>query len=187
MLHYTISVGQPHPAAPTGVPSGVRFHAGRGGVEIVAVLPGLTRLETRAWANGQTRLALVPAGTHTFFVCFDIDGFGWWSDAPFALGLAPVESRGLPPREQSEGFVVQLHLIEALTMQTRAVRLGTASRSFSAKLEELFAGQQAALGEFSQRAHDAEIEAAYRRWPTSTEMACSAEVIEVAEWVPPAR
>ena len=76
-------------------------------------------------------------------------------------------------------------LVEAGSMAVRALRVVTVSSSWSAKLEELVAGQQAALGEFSPRAHDAEIEAAYRRWPTARAMARSAAAIEVAGRVHP--
>ena len=175
-----LSVGQPHPTIPATAPDGVRFSVGPGGVEIVALLPNLSKSEARAWAKGRLRLALLPAGTHTFFMCFDIDGFGRWSDAPFALGLVPVECRGLPPRKPAEGFVVRLLLIESGSKVIRAMRFVTVSGKFSAGIEALYAGQEAALDEFSARAHDAEIEKAYRRYPTATEMARAAMVIEVA-------
>jgi len=106
--------------------------------------------------------------------------FHKWSDSPFCLGLHPAGRRGLPVRDPHQGRLLTVILADAESSVALALRVVSISQAWSVVLEDMLATQEAALPSFSAASADAEIEAAYRRWPNVRDMVRAAAIIETA-------
>lgn len=177
-------VGQRHPLVRPGHPEGVTFGIGADGLYLLGVIGQPTPKEIRAWSRGRLRLGVLPAGLHVLFLLYELDGFAPWSDAPYSLGL----TQGMLPQpvQPEGGALMQLTLVDAGTAIIRSLRVVSVSAGFCAELWRALGEQGGALPAYSEPARQAEVDAAYRRWPHSRDMVKSASMIEVAGILPPA-
>ena len=138
-----------------------------------------TPREIRGARTGKVRFALVPAGEHTLFLLCRAEGLTkGWSDAPYALGVVKPDRRGILERQPHQGRLLLMTLADAQSGLLHALRQISLTPAFSAKLDELVEKQRAALPRFSAEAHQAEIRAAYRRWPDPDSMVGAAVAVE---------
>jgi hypothetical protein len=175
-----IAVGSPHPSISANQPDGVRFSAGIDGLHLLGVIEGLKSREVSAWRTGKIRVGLAGAGRHTLLFLYEINGFGTWGDAPFSLGLVPTDRRTLPARQPHQGRLLNITLVEQGTRIVRALRAVSLSPAWCDVLDTLIAEQIRNLPEWTARAHQAEIAAAYRRWPAVSDAIRDGAVVEVA-------
>jgi len=175
-----LAVGQRHPLVPPGIPDGVRFLAGAAGLDLLATLDPLSDKDVRAWRRGRLRVGLVPAGRHTLFALYEVEGFGGWSDAPFSLGAVPPAERALPERQPHQGRLLNVTVVEARSAIVRGLRAVSLSPAFAASLDQLLDRQREALAGWTPAAHQAEIADAYRRWPRTADMVAAAVITEIA-------
>ncbi|MBN9525811.1 MAG: hypothetical protein J0H82_06400 [Alphaproteobacteria bacterium] len=179
-----LEVGKRHPLVRPGQPEGVTFGIGADGLYLLGVIGDPTPKEIRAWARGRLRLGVLPAGQHVAFLLYELDGFAPWSDAPYSLGLSHGR---LPQPPRPEGAaLMQLTLVDAATAGIKSLRVVSVSAALCAELWRALDGQASALPAYSEAARQAEVDAAYRRWPHSRDMVKAANLIEVAGILPPA-
>jgi hypothetical protein len=127
------------------------------------------------------KLALVPDGRHTMFWLMDLPGVTeGWADMPFSRGLLPPGLRPNIPRTPKQGYLCTLVLLDADTRIVHALRMFSVSPKFSETFDQLCTEQLARLETFSPEAHDAEIQAAYRKWPRADAMLKHAVIVETA-------
>ncbi|CAO3434177.1 hypothetical protein [Azospirillum endophyticum] len=173
-----ISLNQPWPGNPQ--PLGIRFEfLDDTGPRLHLGLVNPTPREVRGAARGRLRLALVPAGKHTLFLLVQQpELFAGWADAPFAWGKVPSARRCLDDKSpSSNGYLFGVYLTDQHSV-VRALRVATVTPTFTTVLDEAIREQARHLGEFSVAAYDAEVAAAYRRWPRSDDMVRAACVVE---------
>ena len=107
-----------------------------------------------------------------------------WADMPFGWGMLRPETR----KAMLEGFALKAsdsryRLSFIVCGQDRivlALRVVSVSPQFTQALDAALLRQEANLGEFTREAHDAEIAAAYRKWPTGDAMMSAATNVETA-------
>jgi hypothetical protein len=134
-----------------------------------------------AESGTKLKLALVPAGKHTMFMLMDLPGLTQgWADAPFSRGLLPPGLQELIPRTERQGYLCSLVLLDTDTRIVHALRVFSVSPKFSETFDQLCRDQLANIDTFSPDAHDAEIQAAYRKWPKADAMVKHALVVETA-------
>jgi len=172
-------VGQQLPGWKGPSKEGGEFNIDRGGARLRVQYVRPRPSEIRAFRRSKVRFGLVRGGTHTAFLLFSIPGLTvGWADASYALGMVHPEDREIDRRGPGEGWLISMLLICAETGVLHALRAVTVTPAFSERLDELVAEQRAVLPAFSRAAHEAEIAAAYRRWPTPNHMAKDALITE---------
>lgn len=160
-------------------PEATQFQIDSDGLTLLHHYRRPTPREIRGARTGKARFGLVPAGRHTMFLLYDIEHLTkGWSDAPYAFGLVAVDRRELQPREPHQGRLLMSILVDADTGTLHAIRGVSLTPAFSDALDRLLDAQRAALPDFTPAAHDAELRAAYARWPDPAAMAGAAVAIE---------
>src|SRR5689334_5273817 len=101
-----LAVGQPLPSWSGPLPEGSNFFRDYLGTPALLLFwPKTTSYERKMLRKGKARVALVPAGEHTFFFLYNIEGLtADWSDSSFALGLVSPEARNFDQRQPDEGY-----------------------------------------------------------------------------------
>ena len=160
------------------------MHGGLGPL-ILQACENPTPQEVRGARTGRIRLALVEAGKHTMFVLIcQKDMTKGWADMPFSWNLLQPGKHPLAYKQQEGHARLSRYLFKLVLCDqhaiVRAMRAVTVSPQFTQILDAALLRQQANLGEFSPAAHDAELAAAYRRWPTSEAMLSAAAIVETA-------
>ena len=181
MIPPIIALGQPHPYL-TGrrLTEGVVLSIVRGDFAICAIYDHPTPTEIAAYQHDDLRVALVPAGDHTFFMMMK-PGAQNWTDMPFALGLLDPDQRDvLPPRDALNGYLIHFELVDLHSHVVHGLRLFTITPAFSFLLELQIAKLRRNLSRFSVGRHSDEIAAMYRRYPDANLMTKAAIIIETA-------
>jgi len=130
-----------------------------------------TNREVRGLRTGKARFGIVPAGKHTAFFLYDIESATeGWADASYSVGLLTPEEREMHPRTLTEGWLLNMLMVDADTGIIRALRQITFTPEFSNKLDGVISAQLAAMPDFTPQKHFAEVDAAYKRWPSTTDM-----------------
>jgi hypothetical protein len=141
--------------------------------------------EVRGARTGLLRLGLLPAGKHTLFLLVQQDYLlKGWADAPFAWSKVATKNRYLPVEHEESSRSARGYLFNVVMTDERgivhALRVTSVTPRFTAILDAALREQEWHANDFSVAAHDAEVEAAYRRWPTANAMASAAAIVEVA-------
>lgn len=175
-------VGAPHPLLQGRVlPEGPMVDINRTGIHVWASYASPTAREVRGAREGKMRLALVPGGAHTLFVLLQVDMLAkGWADMPYALGRMPRETWLPPSANPKAGRFVLLTLIDQPGGIVRALRGVSTTPAFCAELDRLLAALAAESAHYTEAAHVAEIEVAYRRWPNADAMVRHATIVETA-------
>lgn len=176
-----LSVGKPLPNWTAPMPEGAQLFMDYGGSPFLMFFYNdIAPHEPEALSEGEIRFGLYPAGDHTFFLLHSIEGFTQgWADAPYALGVLSPENRPKHDRDPTTGYLFSFILAESTTGIIRAMRAATVTPRFSQRLDDALKRLENNLPDFSREKHDAEIQAAYRRFPRPYDMAKGAVVKEV--------
>ena len=176
-----IALNQPWPGSYQ--PLGVRFEfRGDTGPRLHFGFANPTPRNIRGATRGKLRLALVPAGKHTLFLLVQQpELYKRWADAPFSWGKLPREQRFVPSEGETSpvtpGYLFQVYLTDQFSV-VRGMRVASLTSTFAAALDGMFREQDRHLPDFSEAAHAAEVQAAYKRWPRPEDMVRSAIAFE---------
>lgn len=176
-----IAVGDRYPGFTLPRPESTQFQIDKGGPKLVFWFESPTAEEVRGARRGRMKLGLLPGGQHTLFLLVQCEGLlKGWADSPYAFGLVPPDWRAIPPRQPHQGWLFQVILADRRVGTIKALRNVSVTPAFSARLDAEVAKQRAALAEFSEAAHQREIDAVYRRYPDIAMMVKDAVITEEA-------
>lgn len=165
-------MGERHPALSFPHPEAVEYNYHDAGHELRLIWRDPSAREIEAVRRGAARFALY---THRDVVFF-LYRFGEmpWSDAPFSWHLVPEGRRRVPERAGPETrALLQVQLIESRSGTVLALRTLTLSPEFTRLLHAAIRRQSEAPWP-GRASYDAQLHEAYRRFPTSAQMAKNA-------------
>lgn len=175
--------GKPYPGL---VPfEGIRFEMHSGIPTIFRGSRSPTLREVMGARTGRIDVALAPCGKHSLFLLFkQPELLKGWADMPFswckvAKGSRILASSAVPPGATPKGYLLTLILTDQHGV-IHALRGVSVSPRFSAAFDGLCREQERHEAEFSVAAHDAEVDAAYRRWPRAEGILSRAVAVEQA-------
>lgn len=128
-----------------------------------------TEREVRDFREGPAQFAFLEFGPVLFFLHALGTGLPW-SDSPYSIHLVPEEYRGLPEPwlAPDERALLWLTLIDRATGEVRGLRAVSWAPGFTNAFHAAIHRQ--ARVPFERREHDEFHAAAYRRWPTTSDM-----------------
>ena len=163
------------------IPLGNRFEIHDGIPSLYLTYKNPTKMEIYGFNRSKIRLGLVDGGNFTLFLTAEIPiAIDGWSDMPFSYCLLNPKDRP-NGREigDKQGYTFVAYLIDH-NMVIRGIRVFTVSPSFSDALDGQFRKQLSNQHSFTTLKHHAEVEKAYKLYPTSAALAKAATIIEVA-------
>ena len=167
-------VGKPYNPARPSWPEGAQYNYRSGQHELILFYRSPQKSETMDVRKGDCEFGLLVEGD----VIFLLYRFGEslpWSDATFSTHLVPEDERSTPQPELSTEIraLLSVILVDAATGIIKAMRAVTLSPSFTAKLQhEIY--EQSVRAWPGPREYARQLQDAYRRYPTSDEMARAA-------------
>jgi len=146
---------------------------GPAGISLILSLTNPSPEEIATVRFRQLRCGLaVDQSVSTALLAWRFDGIRpLWMDTPFHICLDPrQECWSLPERQPHEHLLVMIVLQDQFRI-VRALRAVTMRPKLMAAIEAVVAAQVEAVrgGHWSRDAYNSDIEALYRRWPTSKE------------------
>lgn len=170
-----LAVGEPYIPGKTSWPEVVEYNYDLNGHELRLFFGSPTDQEIRSVRRSPVHLALLVEGPVIYLV-WRFEGFGSWSDGPFSIHLVPADRRATPPVSSGEQrALLQIVLVDAHTGILRAIRAVTLPPHATQRLHAAIREQEAQP--FDRRAYDAALQALYRRYPDSADMARAAEIL----------
>ena len=152
----------------------MRYFGGHTLLQILVKKP--TVQEVERFTRGQVHVGLYLRGD-TFFFLFKIESFYAWSDQAFSINLLPAHDREIPDVPEGARQPLTIVLVDADTGLVLAIRMVTFSAHTTQLLFRFLRRQLAAL---DNRQHELNVQAAYRDFPNSKDMARAAIVTERA-------
>lgn len=164
---HVLTVGQPYIPGRTEFPEAVQYQYRSGAHELLMWLRSPSPREVQSIRRGSCSFALYTEGDLLVFL-YEFEPAIPWSDAPFSIHLLPEDQRTIPPpAEMAEPrALLQIVLVDAATGLVQVLRAVTFSPAFTAALH-LAIRRQAERGWPGDAEYDRQLQALYRRFPTS--------------------
>lgn len=170
-----LTVGEPYIPGKTSWPEGAEYNYDGNGHELRLFFGSPTEQEIRSVRRSPVHLALLVEGPIIDLV-WRFEGFGDWSDCPYSIHLIPSDRRMTAPVTSGEQrALLQIVLVDAQTGILRAIRAVTLPPHATQRLHAAIREQEGQA--FERSAYDAALQALYRRYPQTADMARAAEIL----------
>jgi hypothetical protein len=184
VLHH-YQVGQPYGGVRRQWPERVIYRYQSGGHTLTAFLPDPSPEEVMAYRKGRAEFALLAAPPEAPDIILFLFRFGGeeWGDSPYSIHLAAIE-QGSPvelpaplsaPDDATYRMILNITLVDGNDGTIKALRVSSFSPAFTRALHAALI-DQAARPYPGDAEYNRQLDAAYRRWPTTDAMLRSASI-----------